>query len=164
MKKIFNLLLLMLPLAFLASCSNDDDFPEVDLTLTLSNVYQDESNGNLYVVEDQEENPVIDSFSAKSLISGKEAAVTNVFFSLNNMVRLFGTVEEPAKVVIPIDMMRSNKNYLNVSATVLQVDKSMASCFLDVPVYLVEKVENLPANIGELGTYSITMKMQKENK
>lgn len=162
MKKLFYLLFL-LPLAFLASCNNDDDFPQVELTLTLSNVYQDSSNGQFYYVENEESNPVIDGLKATTLIDGKQAAVTNVFYTLNNYVRLWGTEEEPMKPVIPSEYMKEGVNYINVSATILQVDKSVANCYLDIPLNAVSSEDELPDGIGDMGTYSYSMKMQPKN-
>ncbi len=144
MKKLFYLLFL-LPLAFLASCNNDDDFPQVDRTLTLSNVYQDSSNGQFYYVETEESNPVIEGIKATSLIDGKQAAVSNVFFTLNTFVRLWGTEEDPMQPVIPSEYLQEGVNYINISATILQVDKSMAKCYLDVPLSAVTSEDDLPA-------------------
>ncbi|MDE6770436.1 MAG: hypothetical protein K2J78_12000 [Muribaculaceae bacterium] len=164
MKKLFYLLLLM-PLAFLASCNNDDDFPQVDLKVTLSNVYQDPTTDKFYYVEDEEAAPVIiDGLSAVG-VDNNNAAVANVFYSLNNRVPLvWATEEEPTKPYIaPADLFEG-VNYINISATVLQVDKSMAQCYLDVPLYVVSSTDKLPAEGLILGTYSITMKMQKDKK
>lgn len=162
MKKIFYLLLLM-PLAFLASCNNDDDLPQVDLTVAMSNVYQDSSNGKLYYVNDEEVAPVIEGISATPVGGGKEATVTNVFYSLNNRFRLFGTEENPTTPVVPTELLSDGTNYINISAMVLQVDKSIAHCYLDVPFIVVDSTEDLPANIGDMGTYKVTMKMQTKD-
>lgn len=160
MKKLLYLLLLM-PLAFLASCDNDDDMPQVDLTVTLSNVYQDSSNGDFYYVEDEDQSPlIVDGISAKSLLDGKAATVTNVFYYLNNVVRLFGTEEKPFSPVIPADYFAKGVNYINISATILQVDKNIANCYVEVPVKVVESIDNLPENIGDQGTYNVTLRMQ----
>lgn len=151
-----------MPLAFLASCNNDDDFPQVDLKVTLSNVYQDPTNDKFYYVEDEEAAPVvIDGLSAV----GKDAAVANVFYSLNNRVPLVWTTEEePTKPYIaPADLFEG-VNYINITATVLQVDKSLAQCYLDVPLYVVSSSDQLPEGDLTLGTYSVTMKMQKDKK
>ena len=165
MKKLFYLLLLM-PLAFLASCTNDDDLPEVDLKVTLSNVYQDSSNDKFYYVdaEGEDEAPIlIDSFSTV----GQNSTVTNVRYGLNNIVRLWGTMpeeDEPSKLYVPTEYLQEGVNYINISATVLQVDKSIAQCVLDVPVYVVSSTDKLPAADMTLGTYSVTLKMQKNKK
>ncbi len=160
MKKLFYLLFL-LPLAFLASCNSDDDLPQVKLTLTASNVYQAESDGAFYYVEDEETPIVIDGLSAQSLLDGKNAAVTNVFYSVNG-IPLFGTQEEPAKPVIPAEYLKEGTNYIHINATVLQVDKSISQCALDVPVNAVASVDQLPESINkeEIGTYTISVNIQ----
>lgn len=151
-----------MPLAFLASCNNDDDFPQVDLKVTLSNVYQDPTTDKFYCVDEEDATPVIiDGLSAV----GNDAAVANVFYSLNNRVPLVWTTEEePTKPYIAPANLFEGVNYINISATVLQVDKSMAQCYLDVPLYVVSSTDKLPAEGLILGTYSVTMKMQKDKK
>ena len=158
MKKLFYLLFL-LPLAFLASCNSDDDLPQVELTFTMSNVYQNGDNGQFYYVMNDETEPQIDGLSAKTLIDGKNAGVANVFYNLNGYVRLFGTEEKPFQPVVPTEYLRNGENYINVSAMVLQVDKTMADCAFTVPLNVVESTEDLPATVGELGTYSCTLRM-----
>lgn len=160
MKK-FIYLLFLLPMAFLASCNNDDDFPQVDLTLEINNVYQDQTTGKLYYVEGGD-SPVIESLTASSLESGKNAAVTNVFYYLNRVVRLFGTEEDPFTPVIPGQLLEEGVNYINISATVLQEDKSIAYLNSSVPLIVVDEEKNLPVNIGELTTGKVTLKIQNE--
>ncbi len=169
MKKLFYLLLLM-PLAFLASCNNDDDLPEVDLKVTLSNVYQDPSTEKFYYVDEEGEDgeeaaPIlIDGFSTV----GQNSTVANARFALNNIVPLvWGTEPEEdqsSQLYVPTEYLREGVNYINISATVLQVDKSIAQCYLDVPVYVVSSTDELPAADMTLGTYSVTLKMQKDKK
>lgn len=158
MKKFFYLLFL-LPLAFLASCNNDDDFPQVELTLEISNIYQDSSNGKLYYVEG-DESPVVDGLTAKSLEAGKGAAVTNVVYSLNEVVRLYGTEENPFTPVIPGELLSQGVNYLNITATILQEDKSIAYCHSNIPINVVASSEDLPENIGDLTIGKVTINIQ----
>ncbi len=160
MKKLFYLLFL-LPLAFLASCNSDDDFPQVKLTLTASNVYQADADGTFYYVESEETPIVVDGLSAQTLLDGKNATVANVFYSINGLP-LFGTEEEPTKPVIPANYLREGTNYIHINATVLQVDKSIAQCVLDIPVIAVESVDDLPSTIDQtsMGTYSVSMNIQ----
>lgn len=158
MKKLFYLFFL-LPLAFLASCNNDDDFPQVELTLEIGNIYQDSSNGKLYYVEG-DESPVIEGLTAKSLEAGKGAAVSNVVYALNEVVRLHGTEENPFTPVIPGEWLNKGVNYLNISATILQEDKSIAYCHSDIPINVVASSEDLPENIGDLTVGKVTLTIQ----
>ena len=163
MKKLFYLLFL-LPLAFLASCNSDDDLPQVTLTLTAGNVYQAEPNGSFYYVESEDTPIIIEGLAATSLIDGKNAAVTNVFYTINGLPLPIEkeTEESPAKLVIPADYMIEGKNILHIHATVLQVDKSIAQCSLDFPVTALTSTEDLPKSIDveDFGTHSISVTIQ----
>ncbi len=88
MKKLFYLLF-VLPLAFFASCDDDDDMAQVDLTLTLSGVTL--SEGDYYAV--QGDTIKIDGVNVKSL-TNQAATVTGVrdFF---DGYPVFGSIEHP---------------------------------------------------------------------
>ncbi len=170
MKKLFYLLF-MLPLAFLASCSSDDDFPEVDLTFTLSGVTQ--YDDAFYAVrststgETEEQEPlddsasdeeevkegviIIDGLTAKSL-TNQNAAVANAVYWLDG--RLWLQREIPTAILEP------GTHIITIEANVLQVDKTLANVQLRYPVNIVASAEDLPADAPEIGTYSITTRIQ----
>ncbi len=164
MKKLFYLLFL-LPLAFLASCSNDDDFPQVDLKFTLDGVYQNESTGAFYAVEGDEVS--IGGLTATSL-TNQAATVTNPSFYVNGnpiipfpvedeendeTVFTYGTINQffvPEKV-----------NFITTYMTILQVDKSIVNGKIVVPITVVSDDDQLPSEVltAGKGTYSVTMRM-----
>lgn len=153
MKKLFYLLFL-LPFALLTSCNNDNDLPDVDLKLTLSGVAQDATNNRFYVEQGQP--ATIDGLSAISSSSTKPAAVANIRYFIDGIM-LFGSEDAPFSGVIPTASLTTGVHYINIEATILQVDKSIAVGHIQVPFVVVSSEEELPS---EIGTYSITMTMR----
>lgn len=168
MKKLFYLLFL-LPLAFLASCNNDDDFPQVDLKFTLNGVYQNESTGAFYAVEGDEVN--LGGVSATSLTS-QAATVTNPMFYVNgNLIVPFPQEdEENDETVFTYGTINQyfvpeKVNFITTYVTILQVDKSIANGKIVVPITVVANAENLPTEVQERGKgdYSVTMRMNPKD-
>lgn len=178
MKKLFYLLL-MLPLAFVASCSDDDDLPQVDLTLTLSGVTQ--YDDVFYAVKaetpdtetevatsdtedgkDDETLPegviTIDSFTAQSL-TNKNAAVANVSFFIDGLF-VPPSFDTSYLCAISTANLPVGTHTLSVTANVLQVDKSIANAALNYPLKIVASADDLPTGAPAIGTYSITVKSQ----
>lgn len=148
MKKLFYLLFL-LPLAFFASCSDDDDLPEVDFSITLSNVALE--NTTFYAIKG--DTVKIDNVSVKSL-TDKSATVTNVRYFLNGLP-IFGTIENPFACEIEAENLSPATYTLNVTSTILQVDKSIASGVCNYPLVIVESADDLPAG-STIGTQTLT--------
>lgn len=180
MKKLFYLLL-MLPLAFFASCSDDDDLPQVDLTLTLSGVTQYDDAfyavkaetsdiGTEAVATDTEDGKddetlpegviTIDSFTAQSL-NGKDASVANVTFFIDGLF-VPPSFNTPYVCAISTENLPVGTHTLSVTANVLQVDKSIANAALNYPLKIVASAEELPAGAPAIGTYSITVRNQQK--
>lgn len=153
MKKLFYLLFL-LPLAFFSSCSNDDDLAEVDITTTLSGVT--EIGETFYTVVG--DTISIDSISVSSL-TDKAAAVTGVRYFFDGYP-IFGTIEAPFNFKINTEGVQEGTHTLAIAATVLQVDKSITSVALNYPVKIVLSEEDLPQDAPEIGTYSVTARLQ----
>lgn len=157
MKKLFYLLL-MLPLAFFASCNDDDDLAQVDFEVTLSGVTQ--VNDNFYTVQGNTVN--IDGVSVKSL-TDKAATVTGVRYFLDGFP-IWASVEEGNfSFAFTTEGMEAGSHNLAITATVLQVDKTITSAALNIPIIIVEKTEDLPAGAPEIGTYSTTLRMSTNN-
>ena len=89
MKKYIYFLLMLLPLGIMSSCSDDDDLPDVDITVQLDKVV-DQGN-RIYVVQGQP--LVVTGVSAKGL-GGKEALVTGVSY-LWDRIEVFYTRVDP---------------------------------------------------------------------
>ena len=137
MKKLLYLLLL-LPLGFLASCSDDDDLPAVEVTVNIDNAV--DSNGHLYIVSG--EPLTVQSINVESL-NGKATGISGVNYVLDhvglgyNIVSPFGAQINPA--YLPV-----GNHLFTLSFDVLQVDKSIAYAQLSTIVTVVESAEDLP--------------------
>jgi hypothetical protein len=153
MKKLFYLLF-VLPLAFFASCDDDDDMAQVDLTLTLNGVTL--SEGDYYAV--QGDTIKIDGVNVKSL-TNQAATVTGVRYFFDGYP-VFGSIEHPFNCSILTTGIDSGTHTLSLTATILQVDKSITSAAVNFPVKIVDNKESLPADAPEIGTYSQTVRLQ----
>ena len=125
MKKLLYLLLL-LPLGFLASCSDDDDLPAVEVTVNIDNAVP----------------LTVQSINVESL-NGKATGISGVNYVLDhvglgyNIVSPFGAQINPA--YLPV-----GNHLFTLSFDVLQVDKSIAYAQLSTIVTVVESAEDLP--------------------
>ena len=156
MKKFYYLFLL-LPLTLLMSCSNDDDFSPVDMTLTLGGVTL--VNNNFYSVAGEKVS--VENLEVKS-IDGKNSAVTNVLFSLNG-VPLNGVPGSPFVSSIPTENLQPGTYSIEITGNLLQVDSSIKVFAVDYSLTIVESEEDLPTDAPEIGSYSQTIRIS-ENK
>jgi len=152
MKKLFYLLFL-LPLAFLASCNDDDDLPQVDFSITISNVAL--NNNAFYSVKGDV--VTIDNVSVKSL-TDQNAYVTGVRYFLNG-IPIFGTIESPFICELETKDLSTGTYTLNVTSTILQVDKSIANGIINYPLIIVDSADDLPTGTT-IGTQTLTTRIQ----
>lgn len=139
MKKLFYLLFL-LPLAFFGSCSDDNDMAQVDFNVTLSGVTR--VDNNFYTVVGN--TVVIDGVSVKSL-TDKGAVVTGVRYFLDGIPVFASIDQEDNTFVFDIDTegFKEGTHALGITATVLQVDKTITSAALRIPLIMVADEESL---------------------
>ena len=156
MKKLFYLLFL-LPLAFFASCSDDDDLAQVDFSVTLSGVSQVDSK--FYTVVG--DTVSVDGVSVKSL-TDKAATVTGVRYHLDGYP-IWASIEE-AKFNFSFTTkdMKPGTHTFTVTSTVLQVDKSITSAVVNIPLVVVEDEEKLPEGAPEIGTFTTTVRLSSK--
>lgn len=154
MKKLFYLLF-VLPLAFFASCDDDDNLPNVDFTVTLSNVSQ--LDNMYYVVKG--DSLVVDGLSVKSL-TGQAATVTGVRYLLDGFPLTYPSIVYPFSVKINTANLSPAVYDLGIQCTVLQVDKSICNTAVGVPFTVVESIDKLPSGAPEKGTFSTTFRIQ----
>ena len=152
MKKLFYFCFL-LPLAVLMSCNDDKDFSPVDMTLTLSGVTV--SDGHFYTVGGEE--VTIDKLEVKS-VDGKNTALANVVFDLSG-APIYNYPESPNLGSIPTENLPIATYSLGITGNLLQVDQSIKIFAISYPLTIVGSVEDLPAGVPEIGTYSITYKI-----
>lgn len=149
MKKLLSLLLL-LPLLSLVGCSDDDDFPQVDVTVSFDNVSA-AKNGTIYVVEG---NPLkIESVEVKSL-TGKPAALTSMDYYLDGLFIGVSPIA-PYDATISASALPVGRHLLQLNTMILQEDKSVLTSYL---TFTVQVVPELPEGAEPLGPYKSTFR------
>lgn len=154
MKRFLYLFLVIFPMVLLGACSDDDDLPNVDFQLSISDAsYID---GTIYVV--QGDTLKIDSIKVVNLEEGKAAAITSaayywdMFYLGTNIVAPYGFE------IVTSDATPIGSHRLLIEAPVLAVDKSLANAFLSYPVEVVGKVEDIPS--GGQGKFIVSPKLK----
>lgn len=142
MKKLFYLLLL-LPFAFgVSSCNDDDDLPNVNITMNFSNVVAED--GVLYVAET--DTIYFDSIETKAIDSNQSATLTNILYFWN-YVPAPSLTWGAFPLAIPVAKMplsESGNNVLGMDATLLETDKSISYANFRIPVKVVATQADLP--------------------
>lgn len=137
MKKLLYLLLL-LPLGFFTSCSDDDDMPTVDITVNIDNAV--DANGKVYIVAG--EDLTVSGIDVASL-NGKAAGISGVNYFLDHVGYDY-TIVQPFGTTIDAAYLPEGNHLLTLSFDVLQVDKSIAYAQLSTVVTVVASADDLP--------------------
>lgn len=143
-----------------SSCSDDNDLPNVDITMSFDNAVVDD--GTVYVVQDSVFS--ITSITTKSVDSGKSSAIANIKYFWNGRPAP-GLTWSGMPVNIDMAIMpqpASGNNVLALDATLLEVDKSISYCTLRIPVKAV-KIEDMPNGV-EPGEATLTFTSSRSGK
>lgn len=141
MKKFKSLLLLALPLIFMASCSDSDDVPDVSIDYDITGYYQVPNDQTLYITPDC---PLtVQSLSIVSL-EGKPASLGNVAYNANG-VQFYVTAIPPYNTAVPVKLFQEGKNMLTIQMNILVQGYSVYDAAMFFPVILVPDEESLPA-------------------
>lgn len=145
MKKLLYLFL-ALPFAMMvASCNNDDNLPNVTVTMDFGNAAV--QDGTIYVAET--DTLLINSIVTKPVDSNQTATLANVRFYWNYVPTPYLSWS-PLPLEIPIAQMplsESGNNLLQLDATLLETDKSIAYANIAIPVKVVASVDSLPSGL-----------------
>ncbi len=161
MKKLFySMLLAVLPVMAmsLASCSNDDDLPDVNIALDVENGTM--VDGTIYVVQGDTLN--VTGISVTNNEAGKNAAVTNVRYYVNGYF-IGESLFSPFPAYTITDEETPVGSYdLGVACTVLAPDKSIASAALNYPFKVVASADDIPGgasrSAGATATRTVSLK------
>lgn len=147
MKKLIYLLML-LPLAMLGGCHDDDDIPDVNVSISLRDVVVD---GNvIYTVKDT---PLkITSISVQGV--GSRALVTSVAYYWDG-VRIGWNPIAPFSATIAGALVPEGNHVLGISMEVAQEGKALGFCATTYNVKAVENEDALPEGT-EPGPATIT--------
>lgn len=152
MKK-FLYLLLLLPLAFFASCDSDDNLPDVDVIISMDGVA--DVDGILYAVQDSTVS--VTSVSVKSL-TDKAATVSSVRYLIDGAPQ-FESIVSPFSMSILPGALQVGNHLLTAYMGILQVDKSVATGAFTYRLKVVESVDDLPDG-AKLGPWTDTTTVQ----
>lgn len=146
MKKLLLSLLPAAALLMFASCDNDNDLPNVDISFTFDNARTD--NGTVYVVEGDTLH--LAAITVTSLEQGKQAGISAFprFFLNGVPAPLFNiNYTTPFSFDMEMDVPASDKPYtLSMIANVFQVDKTIATARCYIPVMVVASEDDIPDN------------------
>ncbi len=161
MKKLLYLLLVVPFAMMFSSCNNDDDLPNVDVTMSFHNAVVDD--GTVYVLQDQPFE--ITGLTTKAVDSNQQSAIVNVRYFWNGIPATSLTwAGLPAEIDMANVPQTESGNYvLGLNATLLETDKSISYCAINVPIKAVESEADLP-NGKALGEYSLTFTSSRSSK
>lgn len=161
MKKLFYLLLVLPFAMMITSCSNDNDLPNVDVTIAFDNAAV--KDGTVYAVEDSVLQ--ITGISTKAVDSNKASALVNVDYVWNYIPAPYLTFGN-----YPLDLnlsqmplVEKGANILDLNGKLLEVDKSIANFSVRIPIVVVDEVENLPEGLT-LGEATLTYTTATKDK
>lgn len=136
MKKILPLVILLVALPFaISSCSDDNDLPNVDYSISFSGATLDSATGTLYVTQGDTLN--VESITVSNLESDKTAAVTGAQYYWD--YNLIGNSPLPPfgyKIYVS-DLTPVGEHQLTIRVGVVAVDKSPAIGIVNYPVKVV---------------------------
>lgn len=148
MKKILSLLLLALPLTFaLSSCSDEDDMPNVDMSLNISGGTM--VDNTIYLV--QGDTLVINGINVTNNEAGKAAAVTaaTYFWDYTRlgtaMLPPYGFKIITTKAVDNLPGTPLGRHLLEIECPLIAVDKEVATAIMAYTVQVVENADDIPA-------------------
>ncbi len=146
MKKLLYLLLLA-PFLLLASCSDDNDVPDVDIIVKMNNVVID--NNVVYLVKDSPFE--ITEISVTG--NGSKAIVTSVSYYWDN-IRVAWNPIAPFRRSFDTSYATLGNHTFAVNCEVAQVDKSLGFAAAAFNVKVVDSAKDLPEGT-EPGTGSL---------
>ncbi|MDE6023260.1 MAG: hypothetical protein K2G13_07135 [Muribaculaceae bacterium] len=161
MKKLLYLLLVLPFAMMISSCSNDNDFPNVDITIAFDNAAV--QNGTVYAVE--ENGLQITGITTKAVDSNKESALVNIDYFWNRIPApnlTFGSYPLELNLA-DMPLVEKGANTLDLYGKLLEVDKSIANFSVTIPIVVVASEEDLPDGLT-LGQTSLTFTTAPKNK
>ncbi len=161
-KLIYLLLVLPFALAF-SSCSNDDNLPDVNVTLTFDNAVA--SDGAIYVVKDA--TLKLTGIETTPVDNSKAATLANVRFYWNYRPAPYMTWSEfPIEIpMAEMPLVDKGANLLGINAALLQVDKSIAYTSFNIPIVTVDSESDLPDGLQPgVATFTLRIGQSKTEK
>ncbi len=155
MKKWFYLMLLaVMPLmaVSLASCDDDDDLPNVDISLSVDKGTV--VDGTIYVV--QGDTLQIASVNVVNNEPNKGAAITNVNYYWDGVYYAPAIFSPYGMTFVTSEKTPVGSHGIGISCTVLAVDKTIATAVMSCPVQVVAGAEDIPTPDGSQSIVTTT--------
>lgn len=157
MRKLLYLFFL-LPFSLLMACSDDDnDLPQVDLTLTLSGVTLD--NDNFYTVSGDD--ITMDDLTTSPL-NGKPSVLHDITYFFDG-VPLVGEPGQPFMGTFSTEGIEPGNHSIGINGYILQEGSPISTFAVSFDLVIVETAEDLPAGAPAIGQYSQTIRMNPGN-
>ena len=156
MKKLALLLLLIIPIGLLVSCSDEKDMPEAVSDANVTVVFDNVAvvNGAIYTT--QEYSMEIQSITFKSN-SGITKAITEVEYAVDDRVKS-RSLYAPFTGRIDTRDFQTGTHSLGIFLDLLQSDNTQVPDNIQYIFNVVPTVEDLPGGV-ELGTFTQTVKL-----
>lgn len=141
MKKLFSLLLPLLALISVASCSDDKDLPDVDFGFQFENAVRGD-DGKLYVVAG--DTLKITSITVTNREEGKAAIITSAGFYWDGYPVGVSLVPPFPFNLYIVPQTPAGQHSLDVQCPVAAVDKELATAVVGFRVEVVESETDMP--------------------
>lgn len=143
MKKLYYMLLLALPVLYFASCDDDNNLPDVDVSIQVDGGVS--VDGAIYVV--QGDTLKVESINVINNEEGKNAIITSATYSWD--YRLAGvSVTPPYGATFVTDNLEIGQHLLQIECPLYAVDKSPALMYMAYKVAIVESADDIPDGVA----------------
>lgn len=140
MKRLYYLILLALPIVFAASCDDDNNLPDVDVSMSIDGAVN--IDGTLYAV--QGDTIKINGITVTNNEEGKSAIITSATYSWD--YRVIGvSVTPPYGANIATNNVPLGAHLLQVECPLYAVDKSPSIMFFGYKVVVVPSADDIPS-------------------
>lgn len=143
MKKILTILFVLtaIPLVFTA-CDDDNDLPDVDITVNFENAVRAD-DGRIYIVKGT---PLsVTSIEVTNREAGKKAIATAAIYYLDGL-RVGASVISPLAFSLSTDNLPAGTYDFNIEVEIIAVDKTPAFGVLGYKICIVENESEIPGN------------------
>lgn len=156
MKKFYYFLLLAIPMLFVASCHDDNNLPDVDVSVKIAGAVN--VDGVIYAV--QGNTIKIESINVVNREEGKSAIITSASYSWD--YRFVGvSVTPPYGAEFDTEYATVGRHLLQIECPLFAVDKSAAVLFFAYKVVVVKSADEIPG--GEQQTEFVVSPGIKES-
>lgn len=145
MKKYLLYLLVVPLLATLVSCDSDDDFPPVDITVSIDGAVR--QGNTLYVVQGD----VLDIAAINMKDNTSKGAVIGSATYFWDYYRVAGTITKPYSFSLDTSNVALGRHLLQIEVSIYAVDYAPCLGYIGYDVVVVESSDQIPSS-GDIET------------